>query len=253
VVPAVDAAGDAEALHLELVALADPRRAVGERAYLKNTHEHLGVAMGPGRKVVKEWLRRAHPTSEHVVAVADVLWGSEVFEDRRAATELWVCVAGRLDTEHLDRLEEMVRGARTWALVDPLAHTVAGTVLTAHPDAAASHVERWSLDDGSFWVRRLSVLSLSRPVCAGAVPFSLLTTIADRLLAEREFFVRKAIGWVLRDVGRVDPGAVEAFCRPRMARISTVTWREAEKRLPPEVVAELDAERLSRGSRRGRG
>jgi hypothetical protein len=46
---------------------------------------------------------------------------------------------------------------------------------------------------------------------------------------------------VLRDIGRDDPDAVEAFCRPRMGRMSTVTWREAEKRLGPEVVAELAA------------
>ena len=90
-------------------------------------------------------------------------------------------------------------------------------------------------------MRRLAVLSLSRPVRAGVVPFAIFTEVADRLLDEREFFIRKAIGWVLRDVGRDDPASVEAFCRPRMGRMSTVTWAEARKRLAPDVVAELDA------------
>jgi 3-methyladenine DNA glycosylase AlkD len=90
-------------------------------------------------------------------------------------------------------------------------------------------------------VRRLSVLSLSRPVRAGVVPFGTFAGVADRLLDEREFFIRKAIGWVLRDMGSDDPDAVEAFCRPRMGRMSTVTWAEARKRLRPEVVAELAA------------
>src|SRR5690606_843086 len=99
----------------------------------------------------------------------------EVYEDRRAAVELWVARAAELGSEHLDRLEAMVRDARTWALVDPLAHTVAGTVLTCHPAVADGIVDRWSLDDGSFWVRRLSVLALSRPVCAGAVPLATFT------------------------------------------------------------------------------
>ena len=133
-----------------------------------------------------------------------------------------------------------MRDARTWALVDPLGHTVAGTIFTRHPAAAAAHVERWSLDEGSFWVRRLAVLSLSRPVRAGVVPFATFATVADRLLDEREFFIRKSIGWVLRDIGRDRPDEVEAFCRPRMPRISTVTWREAQKRLAPDIVAELD-------------
>ena len=157
-------------------------------------------------------------------------------------------MARRLAPEHLDRLEAMVRDARTWALVDPLAHIVAGTVLTGHPDVADANVERWSLDEGSFWVRRLAVLSLSRPVRAGVVPFATFAAVADRLLDEREFFIRKAIGWVLRDIGRDDPASVEAFCRPRMARMSTVTWREARKRLAPEVVAELDRPPLTPGS-----
>ena len=80
----------AAALHRQLVALADPVRAEGERAYLKNCYEHLGVAMGPGRKVVKDWLRGVRPESDHVLAVAAVLWASEIYEDRRAAVELWV-------------------------------------------------------------------------------------------------------------------------------------------------------------------
>jgi 3-methyladenine DNA glycosylase AlkD len=232
---------DAAELHEQLVAMADPVRAEGERAYLKHCYEHLGVPMGPGRKLVKEWLRGSRPELDHVLAVAAVLWDSEIYEDRRAAVDLLVEVADQLGPEHLDRLTAMVRDARTWALVDPLGHTVVGKILTRHPEVAAAHGERWSLDDDSFWVRRLSVLSLSRPVRAGSVPFATFATVADRLLDEREFFIRKSIGWVLRDIGRDRPDEVEAFCRPRMQRISTVTWREAEKRLSPDVVAELDA------------
>lgn len=235
--------GDAAELHRQLVAMADPVRADGERAYLKHCYEHLGVPMAPGRKLVKDWLRGGRPELDHVLAVAAVLWDSEVYEDRRAAVDLWVEIADQLGPEHLERLAAMVREARTWALVDPLGHTVAGKILTRHPAAAGTNVERWSLDDDSFWVRRLSVLSLSRPVRAGSVPFATFATIADRLLDEREFFIRKAVGWVLRDIGRDRPDEVEAFCRPRMQRISTVTWREAEKRLAPDVVAELDAMR----------
>jgi 3-methyladenine DNA glycosylase AlkD len=236
-----DAARDAALIHERLVALADPARAEGERAYLKNHYEHLGVATGPARALVKDWLQTSGADLDHVLTVAAALWPSEVFEDRRAAVELWVAVARRLSPDHLVPLEAMVRDARTWALVDPLAHIVAGTVLTGHPDIAQANVERWSLDEGSFWVRRLAVLSLTRPVRAGVVPFETFAVVADRLLDEKEFFIRKAIGWVLRDIGRDDPASVEAFCRPRMARISTVTWAEARKRLPLDVVAELTA------------
>ncbi len=239
----VDPAAEAARLHDQLVAVGDPSRAAGEQAYLRHSHAvHLGVPMGAGRRIVKGWLKDRRPRLDDALAVARRLWPSPVYEDRRAAVEIWAEEAGDLGPEHLDELEAMVRDARTWALVDTLAHTVAGKVLVRHPDAAGA-VDRWSLDEESFWVRRLAVLSLSRPVRAGVVPFATFERVADRLLDEREFFVRKAIGWVLRDIGRDRPDEVEAFCRPRMRRISTVTWREARKRLAPAVAAELDARR----------
>ena len=223
-----------------LVPLGISERAVGAKAYLKSDYEFLGVATPDGRPVFKGWLRRSQPDIATVLAVADRLWQSDVFEHRWGATELLTARAKQLDPDTLVRIEAMVRDAGTWALVDPLSYNVAGTILTVHP-AAATVVDRWVADDSSFWVRRLAVLCLSRPVRAGDVPFDTLAAVSDRLLDEREFFVRKAIGWVLRDIAKLDPGAVAAFLRPRIARVSGVTWREARKPLPPPVAAELEA------------
>ena len=61
-------------------------------------------------------------------------------------------------------------------------------------------------------MRRLAVLCLSRPVRAGVVPFDTLAGVSDRLLDEREFFVRKAIGWVLRDIAKRIPRRWPASC-----------------------------------------
>ncbi|MEA2842531.1 MAG: hypothetical protein QOJ69_202 [Actinomycetota bacterium] len=227
-----------------LAGLGTTERAIGAKAYLKSDYEFLGVRTPDGRPVFTGWLRRAQPDIATVVAVVDRLWQSHVFEHRWGATELLTARAEQLDPGVLPRIEAMVRDAGTWALVDPLGYNAAGTILTVHPEAATP-VHGWVGDgwvgDGSFWVRRLAVLSLSRPVRAGVVGFTVLAGVADRLLDEREFFVRKAIGWVLRDVGKTDPGAVAGFLRPRMARVSGVTWREARKPLPQQVVAELEA------------
>jgi 3-methyladenine DNA glycosylase AlkD len=222
-----------------LAAVASAERAVGAKAYLKSDYEFLGVRVPDGRPVFRGWLRRVRPDTATVVAVAERLWQSDVFEHRWGSTELLMARAEHLGPGVLATVEAMVADAGTWALVDPLAYNVAGTILTVHPDAARA-VERWA-EDGSFWVRRLAVLSLSRPVRAGVVPFDTLAGVADRLLDEREFFVRKAIGWVFRDVAKKDPEAVAGFLRPRMSRVSGVTWREARKPMPAAVVAELEA------------
>lgn len=233
---------ESAAIHAELVAAADPARAISERAYLKQCFdEHLGVSVPVTRRIVTDWRHGARLDEAGVLSVARELWHSPVFDDRRAAAELWVVEAPRLGPDHLDELAAMVSEGRTWALVDPLAHVAAGVVLTTHPGAVGV-VDDWSID-ASPWVRRLSVLCLSRPVRAGAVPFATFERIADRLVDEREFFVAKAVGWVLRDIGRRDPAAVEAWCRPRMDRMAAVTWREARKVLPPGVVPGLERER----------
>lgn len=238
--PGVDAVEQAVAdITGALVPLGTPERAVGAQAYLKSDYRFLGVATPDGRPVFTRWLRAAEPDIATVLAVADRLWQSDVFEHRWGATELLNARAKQLEPDTLVRIEAMVRDAGTWALVDPLAYNVAGTILTVHPGAAVA-VDTW-VTDASFWVRRLAVLCLSRPVRAGVVPLDTLAAVSDRLLDEREFFVRKAIGWVLRDVARKDPEAVAGFLRTRMTRVSGVTWREARKPLPPAVATELES------------
>jgi len=121
-------------IHDAMVAVADQQRAVSERAYLKDSYSvHLGVSIGATRRIVKDWRQKTRPAPDVALAVARELWDAGVFDDRRAATELWVAEAGLLPPEHLDELAAMVRDARTWALVDPLAHAAAGTILTHHP------------------------------------------------------------------------------------------------------------------------
>ena len=72
------------------------------------------------------------------------------------------------------------------------------------------------------------------------------------MLEEREFFIRKAIGWVLRDTARKRPEMVAEWLRPRVQRASGLTVREAVKPLPPETRDQLLATRSAPGRSRGR-
>jgi 3-methyladenine DNA glycosylase AlkD len=128
-------------------------------------------------------------------------------------------------------LERMLREARTWALVDVLAAAVVGPLYVAHPAALGKVLDRWAGDD-DFWIRRAALLALLLPLRAGAGDRARFSRYADAMLEEKEFFIRKAIGWVLREVSKRDPAWVTAWLRPRAARCSGVTWREAVKYLP---------------------
>jgi 3-methyladenine DNA glycosylase AlkD len=103
-------------------------------------------------------------------------------------------------------------------------------------------VDAW-IADPDFWIRRAALLSLLLPLRAGTGDWDRFVRYAEPLLGDREFFVRKAIGWAAREVAWHEPERVAAWLRPRVHRVSGVTFREAVRRLPLEVRAELEGVR----------
>lgn len=225
----------AGAIRAGLEAEARPERAEQEKAYLKSELDHLGVSMPRIRAVT---LAACPPDIDHatLVRLAEELWAEPVHELRVAAAEALEAHADRLGPPDLRLLERLVRDSRTWALVDGLAASVVGAVVervgTGHPTVSAT-LDRWAQDD-DFWVRRAALLSLLVPLRQGGGDFARFGRYADAMLAEREFFIRKAIGWVLRDTSRKRPELVAEWVAPRVGRMSGLTLREAVKHLPAE-------------------
>jgi len=224
--------GMADRLEQRLRGSADPERAEGEKRYLKSDLGFLGTTMPQIRAAVSEAARgeQRAMTHDELVALADVLWAVPLFERRMSAVLLLDRFSGLLSVADVPLVERLVRESRTWALVDPQATDVLGGLVGRNPDDMTPILDRWATD-GDFWIRRSSLLAELRPIRAGATLDRFLRR-ADPMLEEREFFVRKAIGWVLRDAGKRRPGEVIAWLSPRAHRSSGVTMREAVKYLP---------------------
>jgi 3-methyladenine DNA glycosylase AlkD len=222
----------AASLERALRAAADPDRAEHERRYLASSLMHLGASVPAIRRAARA-LARAHPDLDRaeVLALVRALWGRGVHECRMAAVELLELHVGRLASADLEgAVEPLLREARTWALVDNLAASVAGPLVERFPALGAA-LDRWARD-GDFWIRRAALLAELVPLREGRGDFSRFARHADAMLEEEEFFVRKAIGWVLRDASRRDPERVAGWLLPRAARASGLTLREATKHLP---------------------
>ncbi|HUK12446.1 MAG TPA: DNA alkylation repair protein [Thermoanaerobaculaceae bacterium] len=233
-----------------LRAIADPERAEGARRYLKSDLEFIGVATPDFRAVLKAGLRAAGALDRAtLLAAAGRLWARPVFELRSAAVEILALNERLLEPRDLGLVERMLRESRTWALVDSLAPHVVGPMVERLPELGAA-LDRWAADP-DFWLRRAAMLALLIPLRRGAGDWTRFVGYADAMLDEREFFIRKAIGWVLREVSKKRPALVAEFLAPRMARASGVTLREALRYLPEPDRTTLAAARGARPRRAG--
>jgi 3-methyladenine DNA glycosylase AlkD len=238
---AVDAAAQATAAQITaaqitatLRAAASPQRAASEQNYLKSTLEFSGTTVPDIRRIVTSW-RRAHPdlTNSGLTALSVALWDGPVFECKLAAVILLADRRTLLEPGDAVTIEKLLRTSGTWALVDSLAADVMGSLVQRFPELLAT-LDRWAIDD-DFWIRRSALLSLLVPLRRGETAhFERFAGYADAMLTEREFFIRKAIGWVLRETGKRRPDLVAAWLEPRAALASGVTMREAVKWLPAD-------------------
>lgn len=228
----MDAAHVAREIEVELGRAGDSGRAGHEKAYLKSELRHFGASVPVIRRVAKDAFAEHVSAREELLRLVEALWVRPVHECRMAAVELLELGAGLLEHGDLQLVERLLRESRTWALVDGLAASVAGSLVERYPELGGT-LDRWAVDD-DFWIRRSALLALLAPLRRGEGDFDRFSRYAEGMLDEREFFIRKAIGWVVRETGRRRPDVVYAWLEPRTARASGVTVREAVKYLSDE-------------------
>ena len=207
------------------------RRAAGSKAYLKSDLHFYGTTMPDIRAAANDFARE-HPdlTRAELRAIVNELWSTDVFELRSAGIALLSKYSALLAERDLTWLLGFVRLSKTWAHVDWLAADVIGGVV-GESRSALRRLPLWARDD-NFWVRRTALLAQLRPLSHEAGDFPLFARLAAPMLGEREFFIRKAIGWVLREVSKKRPKLVFEFLREHREEVSGLTLSEGAKYLP---------------------
>ncbi len=237
---AFDAEAAAARVVQAMLPLADVTRALQARRYLKSDLDFLGVGVPGIRKIVTEAARTYHGLDrDKTLAWARALWREPVHERRTAAIEILSRHVRNLEPADLVQVEAWVREAHGWAYVDPLAGDIAGTIARNHASAWPL-IDAWATDE-DFWVRRSALLTLLPGIRQGQPDHERFERYATPMLAEKEFFIRKAIGWVLRETAKKDPAYVAAWTQSHLDQMSGVTFREAVRRLPRAQAARLQA------------
>jgi 3-methyladenine DNA glycosylase AlkD len=228
----------AAAIDVELRRHRNPARAPAEKAYLKSDLEFLGVGLPAMRQAVRA-VKQQHPGLDRrrLLALVGILWSRPVFERRMMAVLLLEAFEPLLRPADMKLLERLIRQSKTWAFVDELAVAITGPLVERSSELLRV-LDRWAEDD-DFWLRRSAMLALLRPLRRGDGDFSRFARYAEAMLREREFFIRKAIGWVLRETAKKRPDLVYRWLLPRCAVASGVTVREAVKYLSSRQRADV--------------
>lgn len=211
----------------ELVSAAEPERAPRMRAYMKGRFEFLGVPSPARRKAAAPFISSFKGSDQDVLLrAAATLWSMPQREYAYVAADLLRRYERRLSPDALSRLQALVVTDPWWDGVDSLAHVV-GAVVRAHPEAAEV-MDAWARDD-DMWVVRVAIIH-QLGWRADAEPTRIFGYCAAQA-GHSNFFVRKAIGWALRDLARTYPDMVRSFVDAHRDVLSPLSVREATKHL----------------------
>jgi 3-methyladenine DNA glycosylase AlkD len=219
------------AVRAALKPLADADRAAGAKAYMRGRFEYIGISTPERRAAVGLLIRGFKPaTAEELREAAEGLWAMREREYQYVAADLLARYQAALSVDDLPWLLDLAQAKSWWDTVDCLVKVVGKVVRRAESEgnrAKAVRAMERAVKHGDFWVRRIAMLH--QLGWHDDTDTERLFRYAELLAAEEEFFVRKAIGWALRDYAWHDWRAVEKFLSTSKVKFSGLTVREAGK------------------------
>jgi 3-methyladenine DNA glycosylase AlkD len=203
------------------------------RAYVKSAMPCHGVKTAARRQLCR-LVFAAHPLDgfERWQATVLALWRQAGHrEERYCAIDLAGDrrYAAHQDLRALPLYEELAVTGAWWDLVDPVATHRLGALLEREEAAMAPVIRAWARDR-DLWKRRSAIICQVRRKAATDLPL-LYDCIAPNL-GERSFWIRKAIGWALREYARTDPDEVARYVAEAGGALSPLSRREALKHVP---------------------
>ena len=212
-----------------LKAVEDPERAVSMAAYMKTDMPFYGVS-SPARRPIARELKLLYPAGSATEYRENVrvLWALPHREEKYLAIGYALSFKKLITIEQIDLYQQLVLEGAWWDFVDVIASDLVGRVVLTDRARMRPTLEEW-IDHDDMWLRRTALLAQLRHKTT--TDEAMLFDFCQRRAHEKEFFIRKAIGWALREYARVNPEAVRGFLRDHEAHLSGLSRREAGKHL----------------------
>ncbi|KAF0812276.1 hypothetical protein IGB42_03266 [Andreprevotia sp. IGB-42] len=221
--------GFVAALQAGLAAHANPAHAVAMAAYIRGQFAFAGVK-APQRRLISTPLIRAARVqfaASDYLHTAELLWQLPEREYQIAAVDLLADRPALLGAAALPVIEQLITAKAWWDSVDGLAGSVVGPLVGTHPDLIAI-MDGWAAGE-RLWDKRTAILH--QLGYKHATDSERLFRYCTDNAAHPDFFIRKAIGWALRQYARTDAAAVRSFLERERHSLSPLSLREAAKHL----------------------
>lgn len=239
----------------------DDARAQKEKDYLYSDLKHYGVAVWQRRKLFQKYKREIGkmPKSEALKLVKK-LWAAPSFEERAFGLGVLNTKTKDLDQSDIPLIEKMMRESKGWALLDSLIIPIMPHLLEKYPETF-KYLKKWFKDD-DFWVRRSALLAQNKFFRRGSggdkkLFFELAKSQFDESWIDKKyarykkdpkhflhpsrarFFIRKAIGWAIREMSRKDPESAYQFLKENKDKMSGLSFRDGSRKLPDKYKEKL--------------
>ncbi len=216
----------------EMEAVADERKAKNLAWFFKTGRGEygegdifLGITVPVSRRIA---LRYTHLSLTEIAK----LLASPIHEHRFAALEILVARYGRGGEEDrqaiFDFYLENTHRANNWDLVDTSCRYIVGRHLVTRPRGLLDELASSSM----LWERRIAIVSTFAFLAHGDTKDTF--RIARKLLNDKEPLIHKAMGWLLREAGKVSRAELIRFLEKHSAKMPRTTLRYAIERFSPE-------------------
>ncbi|KHD86091.1 DNA alkylation repair protein [Heyndrickxia ginsengihumi] len=197
------------------------------REYLRNQFDFLGIRTPIRRKLTKQFMKEyGLPARNQLKEVILLLWDLPHREYQKAALDILENVKKTLLPTDMEWLEKLIVTKSWWDTVDALAPNIMGYLFQTFPELIQQYPENW-IESDNIWLQRSAILFQLKYKLE--TDDELLFRYILRRADSNEFFVQKAIGWVLREYAKTEPEKIRTFVEQH--ELKALSRREALKHL----------------------
>lgn len=206
---------------------AKPENAGPMKRYMKNRYEFFGIKTPERNAILKEFLaENGLPPQVQLEELVRKLWEVPQREIQIVALSYLERNLKKLEKGSMALIEHLIITKSWWDTVDPLATKLAGALMQKYPELISDYAEKWIHSD-NFWLQRSALLFQLK--YKNKTDEELLYRYIREVADSREFFIRKAIGWVLREYSKANPESVIRFIEN--TQLSPLSRREGLKHI----------------------